>query len=295
MKKKIKNNKEGASLISVILALSLTSALAIFVSNQIIKQIKSTTNRANEIQLQYTSEAGIERVIEELDSKLKSSTTKNSVSLNTTRNREASNLDLIRQEVNGIKQIDNVDTSELETAIADIDYTANIDSIILKLSNVRTELLNIVKDNASQRKEIKDIVDFNISKICKAIDYANIEKNKNIQPIEFNGGSKPDGFQEYQINLNKVIGNDKNAYGNTYDDIVRYMATAWSKIDKIHEAGQKNSMHCDLEETKKLVELARQMHSSSNSYLKGKLSDYSAKFNVPNPDKETQEKNTYIY
>ena len=111
MKKKIKNNKEGASLISVILALSLTSALAIFVSNQIIKQIKSTTNRANEIQLQYTSEAGIERVIEELDSKLKSSTTKNSVSLNTTRNREASNLDLIRQEVNGIKQIDNVDTS----------------------------------------------------------------------------------------------------------------------------------------------------------------------------------------
>ena len=153
MKKKIKNNKEGASLISVILALSLTSALAIFVSNQIIKQIKSTTNRANEIQLQYTSEAGIERVIEELDSKLKSSTTKNSVSLNTTRNREASNLDLIRQEVNGIKQIDNVDTSELETAIADIDYTANIDSIILKLSNVRTELLNIVKDNASQRKK----------------------------------------------------------------------------------------------------------------------------------------------
>ena len=289
MKKKIINNRTGASLINVILALTLVSALAMFVSSQVINQIKSTSKRTNEIQLQYTSEAGIERTIEELISKVKNNESSYSVSLSNLRTSQSSYLDLMKQEIEGIIDIDLVDTYELKKAINDINYTSDIDSIILKLTNVRTELLNIVKDNTSQRSEIKDMVDFNISKVCKAIDYANIEKNKNIKPIEFKGGNNPRDFQDYNEDLNKVIGNDKNAYGNTYDDIVRYMATAWSKIDKIHEAGQKNSMHCDLEETKKLVELAREMHSSSNSDLKGKLSEYSGKFNVYNPNKETQE------
>lgn len=289
MKKKIINNRTGASLINVILALTLVSALAMFVSSQVINQIKSTSKRTNEIQLQYTSEAGIERTIEELISKVKNNESSYSVSLSNLRTSQSSYLDLMKQEIEGIIDIDLVDTYELKKAINDINYTSDIDSIILKLTNVRTELLNIVKDNTSQRSEIKDMVDFNISKVCKAIDYANIEKNKNIKPIEFKGGNNPRDFQDYNEDLNKVIGNDKNAYGNTYDDIVRYMANAWSKIDKIHEAGQKNNMHCDLEETKKLVELAREMHSSSNSDLKGKLSEYSGKFNVYNPNKETQE------
>lgn len=290
MKKKIINNRTGASLITIILAISLVSALAMFVSSQVINQIKSTSKRTNEIQLQYTSESGIERTIEELLDKVKSSETAYSVSFSKLRSGQSSYLDLIQQEIEGIKEIDSVNTYELKRAINDIDYSSDIDSIILKLSNVRTELLNIVKYNSSQRKQIKDIVDVNISKVCKAIDYANAEKNKNIEPIEFKGGSNPRDFQDYNEALNKIIGNDKNAYGNTYDLIVSYMASAWSKIDNIHSSGQSNSTNLHLEETKKLVSLAQGMHLSANSYLKNKLSQYSSKFNVWNPNQETQER-----
>ena len=151
MKKKIINNRTGASLINVILALTLVSALAMFVSSQVINQIKSTSKRTNEIQLQYTSEAGIERTIEELISKVKNNESTYSVSSSKLRSAQSSYLDLIQQEIEDIIKIDSVNTDELERAINDIDYNSDIDSIILKLSDVRTELLNIIKDNTSER------------------------------------------------------------------------------------------------------------------------------------------------
>ena len=114
MKKKIINNRTGASLINVILALTLVSALAMFVSSQVINQIKSTSKRTNEIQLQYTSEAGIERTIEELISKVKNNESTYSVSLSNLRTSQSSYLDLMKQEIEGIIDIDLVDTYELE-------------------------------------------------------------------------------------------------------------------------------------------------------------------------------------
>lgn len=294
MKKKIINNRTGASLITVILVLSLVSALAMFVSSQIINQIKSTSKRTDEIQLQYTSEAGIERTIEELLSQINSSGNIYSVSFSEFRNSQSSYLDLIQQEIEGIgRKIDSVDTHELEKAIDDIDYTSDIDSIISKLRNVRTELLNIVKDNTSQRSEIKEIVDFNISKVCKAIDYANTEKNKNIEPIEYIDMSDPDGFQVYRKNLDKIIGSDKNAYGNTLALMWNYINDdnngILGRINKLH-GFVKNSNKIDPEakEIYELVELCNNMANIIGGLHSEMNSKYSPIFGVYGPNKDKQ-------
>lgn len=280
-------NEYGYSISNVLVLLMIVSALAIFISTQISRQIKSTTMRINEIQLQYTSEAGIDRAIEEIlieinNLKVDKRYTKE------LKNKDLNYIDLIQQQVNNLTEINGVDTSDLNRAIGNINYNDTIESIISNLNDVRTELLNIVKNNPSKRIEIKDVIDNNIGKICTAIDYANVEKNKNVSAIELDG-SIPRGFMNYCEDLNAVIGNNKDKYGNTYDDIVRYMSSAWTKVNSIHEAGQKNNMHVDLEETKNLVSLAQNMHSISNSYLKSKLSQYSSKFNVWDPNEQLQE------
>lgn len=279
-------NEYGYSISNVLILIMILSSLSIFISTQISRQIKSTTKRTNEIQLQYTSEAGIDRAIEEILMEINKLKSKQSYS-KILKNTDQDYVYLIRQEVNNLIKINNVDMSNLNRAINNINYNDTIESIISNLNDVRTELLNIVKDNPSKRKEIKDDIDNNISKICTAIDYANIEKNKNVSAIEIDG-SIPRGFMNYCEDLNAVIGNNKDKYGNTYDDIVLYMSSAWSKVDKIHEYGQKNSMNVHLEETKKLVSLAQNIHTVSNSNLKGKLSQYSSKFNVWDPNEQTQ-------
>ena len=292
MKKKIINNRTGASLINVILALTLVSALAMFVSSQVINQIKSTSKRTNEIQLQYTSEAGIERTIEELISKVNNNKSTYSVSLSNLRTSQLSYLDLMKQEIEGIIDIDLVDTYELEEAINDINYTSDIDSIILKLSDVRTELLNIIKDNTSERSKIKDTVDFNISKVCKAIDYANAEKNKNVEPIEFIDMSDPDGFQKYKINLDYIIGNNKDAYGNTLVLMWNYIDSIISKTKDLHRFTKNNNNNNDSEakDIDKLVKLSENMVSIVQGLHSEMNGIYAPIFGVYNPDKDTQER-----
>lgn len=282
-------NKYGYSIGNVLILLMIVSTLAIFISTQISRQIKSTSKRTNEIQLQYTSEAGIDRAIEEILSEINNLKVGKSYTKKL-KSTDLNYINLIQQQVNKLTEINGVDTSDLNRAISNINYNDTIESIISDLNDVRTELLNIVKENPSKRKEIKDTIDDNIGKICTAIDYANVEKNKNVSAIEFYGGTTPRGFMDYGEALNNVIGNNKDAYGNTYDDIVRYMASAWTKVNNINEAGQKNNMHTDLEETKNLVSLAQNIHSISNSNLKGKLSQYSSKFNVWDPNEELQQK-----
>lgn len=282
-------NKDGYSIATVLLSLMIVSTLAIFISTQVSRQIISTTKRTNEIQLQYTSEAGIDRTIEEILIEINGLKTVKSYAKER-KKKDVNYIELIKEQINNLSQINDVDTSNLNRAINSIDYDDTIEEIILELNYVRTELLNIVKNNPSKRIQIKDVIDINIEKVCRAIDYANLEKNKNILPIEFNGGTTPDGFQEYQIKLNDIIGNNKDKYGNTYKDIVIYMASAWSKIDSIHAAGQNNNMNSHLEETKNLVSLAQNMHSMANNVLHNKLLQYSSKFNVYNPDKQLQEK-----
>lgn len=292
MKKKIINNRTGASLINVILALTLVSALAMFVSSQVINQIKSTSKRTNEIQLQYTSEAGIERTIEELISKVKNNESTYSVSSSKLRSAQSSYLDLIQQEIEDIIKIDSVNTDELERAINDIDYNSDIDSIILKLSDVRTELLNIIKDNTSERSKIKDTVDFNISKVCKAIDYANAEKNKNVEPIEFIDMSDPDGFQKYKINLDYIIGNNKDAYGNTLVLMWNYIDSIISKTKDLHGFTKNNNNNNDSEakDIDKLVKLSENMVSIVQGLHSEMNGIYAPIFGVYNPDKDTQER-----
>lgn len=282
-------NKDGYSIATVLVSLMIVSTLAIFISTQVSRQIKSTIKRTNEIQLQYTSEAGIDRTIEEVLIKINDLKTEKSYTKELKKT-DLNYIDLIKEQINNLSQINDVDTSNLNRAISSINYNDTIESIILKLNDVRTELLNIVKNNPSKRIQIKDVIDINIEKVCKAIDYANLEKNKNILPIEFNGGTTPGGFQDYQNDLNDIIGNNKDKYGNTYKDIVIYMASAWYKIDSIHAAGQKNNTNLHLEETKNLVSLAHNIHSMANNDLHNKLLQYSSKFNVYNPDEQLQEK-----
>ena len=66
------------------------------------------------------------------------------------------------------------------------------------------------------------------------------------------------------------------------------MSSAWTKVNSIHEAGQKNNTNLHLEETNKLVSLAQNLHNISNTDLKNKLSQYSSKFNVWDPNEKLQ-------
>ena len=69
LKKKFRETK-GSSLIMVIFLLTLFSIISIMVANHLGNQIKSTTNRYDDIQAKYISEAGIERTIKEVCYKL---------------------------------------------------------------------------------------------------------------------------------------------------------------------------------------------------------------------------------
>ena len=277
------NNESGYAIGNILILLMIFSILAIFISTQISRQIKSTTKRTNEIQLQYTSEAGIDRAIEEIlieINKLRS-TQSYTTKLNST---DLDYIYLIQQQVNDLSEINGVDNSNLNRAKNNINYNDTIESIILKLNDVRTELLKIVEDNPSKRIEIKDDIDNNIGKICIAIDYANVEKNKNISAIELDT-STPRGFINYCEDLTHIIGREggKDKYGNTFKDIVSYMADAAKKVKNINEVDG------NLNETLKLEPLVDNLHSMGNNDLhQKKLNPYAQIFNIWNPNEEAK-------
>ena len=94
----------------VIFLLALISVSGIMVVNQIGNQLKFTTNRYDDMQAKYISEAGIERTIKEacnqLSNKIKSQAKYRKCLLNENINLyKSSNIDNMKNELSNVKKI----------------------------------------------------------------------------------------------------------------------------------------------------------------------------------------------
>ena len=196
LKKKFTETK-GSSFIMVIFLLTLFTTISIMVVNQLGNQIKSTTNRHDDIQAKYTAEAGIERTIKEVCDEInKKLSSTESVQQNNIQkaylNQEnyaykSSNIDNIQKELSNIKDNLNsisskINTQDLNNINSKIDSIRFSDSMIDDIDSIRNDILNIAK-NSNNYNEIENTIYSCMEHIYKATDLAYIEKNKNVEPV----------------------------------------------------------------------------------------------------------------
>lgn len=226
LKKKFRETK-GSSLIMVIFLLTLFSIISIMVANHLGNQIKSTTNRYDDIQAKYISEAGIERTIKEVCYKL--SNTENfqekniqNVYLNQDNYiYKNSNIDNIQNELLKVKNNLNsisqkIDTQYLNSLNSKIDSIKNSSSIMEDIDSIRNDILSIAI-NSNNYKEIENTIYSCIEHIYKATDFYYIEKNKDIEAVPLKNSNYWEDVLYNNQELDALINQTK--FGNGFDNI----------------------------------------------------------------------------
>lgn len=181
----------------VIFLLALFTTISIMVVNQLGNQMKSTTNRYDDIQAKYTAEAGIERTIKEvcyeINKKLSSteSVQQNNIQKAYLNQKnytyKSSNIDNIQKELLSIKNdlnsiSQNINTQDLNNIKSKIDSIRFSDSIIDDIDSIRNDILNIAK-NSNNYNEIENTIYSCMEHIYKATSFVYIEKNKDVEPV----------------------------------------------------------------------------------------------------------------
>lgn len=232
----------------VIFLLALFTTISIMVVNQLGNQMKSITNRHDDIQIKYTAEAGIERTIrevcDEISNKLsdESSSTKNIQENNIQKaylNKEnyaykSSSISNIQNELSSIKDnlnsiSEKINTQDLNNIKSKIDSIRFSDSIIEDIDSIRNDILNIAI-NSNNYKEIESTIYSCIEHIYKATDFAYIEKNKYVDPVYL----KDSNYWEDSVYNNSELINliEGTKFGNGFRNIANKLGQI-VYIDKI--------------------------------------------------------------
>lgn len=233
----------------VIFLLALISVSGIMIVNQIGNQLKFTTNRYDDMQAKYISEAGIERTIKEacnqLSNKIKSQASSiENVYYNENINLyKSSNIDNMKNELSNVKKSlnsisDKINTVDLNNINSKIDSIETADLMIDKIDIIRSDILNIaIKYN--QYEEIEGKIHLAIQYLYNALNFAHIEKNKDVEPVPLKNSNSNNG-EDAKYNGDGIhdLAHDRDdgsfKFGNTFDNICKNINTvAYTYIGKI--------------------------------------------------------------
>lgn len=215
-------------MIMVIFLLTLISVIGIMIINQLGNQLKSTTNRYDDMQAKYISEAGIERTIKEacnqLNKIIKSQensienfyyNVNNSLSRSSNINNMQSELYHVKNCLNAIS--DKINIGDLSNINRKIDSIETADSMINNIDSIRNDILNLAIESNGY-KEIEDKIYLVIGYLYKALNFAHIEVNKKVDPLALkNSNCDGDGnYNGYEIQA--LVHGTK--FGNSANSII---------------------------------------------------------------------------
>ena len=178
-------------MIMVIFLLTLISMIGVMIINQLGNQLKSTTNRYDDMQAKYISEAGIERTIQEACNQLNKIIKSQENSIESVYYNEkidlykSSNVDNMKNELSNVKKYlnsisDKVNIEYLNNINLKIDYIETSDSMINNIDIIRNDILNLAIES-NKYEEIQDKIYLAIDHLYKALNFAYIEKNKYVE------------------------------------------------------------------------------------------------------------------
>ena len=277
LKNKLKET-QGSSMLMVILLLALISVSVVMIVNQLGNQLKSTMNRYDDMQAKYISEAGIERTIQEacnqLNNNIKSQASSiENVYYNVNSNlSKSSNINNMQSELYNVKKYlnsisDKIDITDLDNINLKIDSIETADSMINNIYNIRDDILNItIKSN--KYNEIEYIIHLAIEHLYKALNFAHIEKNKDVEPVPLKDSSSNNRNDAVYngSEINELVNGNSNKFGNSFNKIVGKLGevtnTLFNQIrsviswenkeaEKIHEEGK--NIYSDFEDNIRIL------------------------------------------
>ena len=271
-------------MIMVIFLLTLISMIGIMIINQLGNQLKSTTNRYDDMQAKYISEAGIERTIKEACGQLNNIIKSQSSSIENVYYNEkidlykSSNVDNMKNELSNAKKYlnsisDKINIEYLNNINLKIDSIETADSMINNIDIVRNDILNLAIES-NKYEEIKDKIYLAIDHLYKALNFAHIEKNKDVEPVPLknsnsNNGAdaKYNGDEIHALAHNRSDGSFK--FGNTFDNISTNIGTAaYTQLNQI-----KNILQGDIEAAK-IYEDGVCIFNNSNGTMRNLIQGY---------------------
>ena len=265
-------------MIMLIFLLTLISVIGIMIINQLGNQLKSTTNRYDDMQAKYISEAGIERTIKEacnqLNKIIKSQensienfyyNVNNSLSRSSNINNMQSELYLVKNCLNAIS--DKINIGDLSNINRKIDSIETADSMINNIDSIRDNILNLVIES-NKYEEIKDKIYLAIEHLYKALNFAYIEKNKDVEPVPLKDSSSNNRNDAVYngAEIRELVNGDSNKFGNSFNKIVGKLGevtnTLFNQIrsviswgnkeaEKIHDEGKK--IYIDFEDNIRIL------------------------------------------
>ena len=265
-------------MIMLIFLLTLISVIGIMIINQLGNQLKSTTNRYDDMQAKYISEAGIERTIKEacnqLNKIIKSQensienfyyNVNNSLSRSSNINNMQSELYHVKNCLNAIS--DKINIGDLSNINRKIDSIETADSMINNIDSIRDNILNLVIES-NKYEEIKDKIYLAIEHLYKALNFAYIEKNKDVEPVPLKDSSSNNRNDAVYngAEIRELVNGDSNKFGNSFNKIVGKLGevtnTLFNQIrsviswgnkeaEKIHDEGKK--IYIDFEDNIRIL------------------------------------------
>lgn len=264
----------------VIFLLTLISALGIMIVNQIGNQLKSTTNRYDDMQAKYISEAGIERTIKEACNQLSSNIKSQANSIENAHYSKTSNLSKsssinnMQNELSNIKRYlnsisDKINAEELNNINSKIDSIETADSMINNIDIVRDDILNLVIES-NKYEEIEDKIYLAIEHLYKALNFAHIEKNKDVEPVPLKDSNSNNGADaNYNGDEIKALVQDIK-FGNSFQNILNNLnKAAYTQLSEIRY----NILNGD-EEVEKIYEEGVYIYSDSEVKMRNLIQGY---------------------
>lgn len=265
----------------VIFLLALISVSGIMIVNQIGNQLKFTTNRYDDMQAKYISEAGIERTIKEtcnqLSNKIKSQVSSiENVYYNENINLyKSSNIDNMKNELSNVKKSlnsisDKINTVDLNNINSKIDSIETADSMIEKIDIIRNDILNIaIKSN--QYEEIEGKINLAIEYLYKALNFAHIEKNKDVEPVPLKNSSSNnrDDAVYNGAEINELTNGNTNKFGNSFNNIATNITNVTNDFNKI-----RGEISWTNKEAEKIHNEASNIHSNFQNNLRKLMDRY---------------------
>ena len=219
-------------MIMVIFLLTLISMIGVMIINQLGNQLKSTTNRYDDMQAKYISEAGIERTIQEACNQLNKIIKSQENSIESVYYNEkidlykSSNVDNMKNELSNVKKYlnsisDKVNIEYLNNINLKIDYIETSDSMINNIDIIRNDILNLAIES-NKYEEIQDKIYLAIDHLYKALNFAYIEKNKYVEkvPLKDSSSNNRDDAVYNGAEIKELVNGDSNKFGNSINKIV---------------------------------------------------------------------------
>ena len=158
--------------------------IGVMIINQLGNQLKSTTNRYDDMQAKYISEAGIERTIQEACNQLNKIIKSQENSIENVYYNEninlykSSNVDNMKNELSNVKKYlnsisDKINIEYLNNINSKIDSIETSDSMINNIDIIRDNILNLVIES-NKYEEIKDKIYLAIEHLYKALNFDHI-------------------------------------------------------------------------------------------------------------------------